>query len=37
MGVAGVIAMLASVWFTVTFTLLVADSPPSSVIVTWNE
>ena len=29
--------MLVSVWFTVTFTLLVAVSPPGSVIVTWKE
>ena len=30
----GVTAMLVSVWFTVTLTLLVAVSPPGSVIVT---
>ena len=35
-GTAGVTVMLVSVWFTVTVTLLVVDSPPSSVIVTWK-
>ena len=35
-GTAGVTVMLVSVWFTVTPTLLVVDSPPASVIVTWK-
>ena len=35
-GAAGVTVMLVSVWFTVTLTLLVVDSPPASVIVTWK-
>ena len=28
--------MLVSVWFTVTLTVLVVESPPASVIVTWK-